>query len=384
MDFQLSEDQMMMIDAAKKMVASAIDPILAAHDPDAPLPKAGALEILQHCAKLGITAARVPEEGGGTGLKLRDYGLVSEQLPLIAASILQPQETTIARLYHGSTPEQRDRILPALIAGHKITCTATTEPDVGSDPRGVRTRVKVDGDWLVLNGSKLWISNASICDVVNVTCRTEGGEPGRDLTRVVVDRSESPFTSREIDVIGMRQAHLGEIVFDNCRVPRANAMGNSGDAAKILTLTWLANRPLLGLGAVGMAQKALDMACEYAGTRKQFGKLIGGFQLVQKDLADMQTAVVTSRLLCYNALAALDNGVRANGLSAMAKRYSIEACDRAIALGMRIHGAMGLSRELGLERLARNVRMLSIPDGTSGILTLIQGRELTGLDPFRS
>jgi alkylation response protein AidB-like acyl-CoA dehydrogenase len=384
MDFALTDDQRMMVDAARRMVANDLAPIIAAQAPDEPLPKAAAIAILRHCATLGITAARVPEEGGGAGMKLLDYGLVTEQLPLVAASVLQPQETTIARLYHGSTAEQRERFLPSLIAGEKVTCTATTEPDVGSDPRGVRTRVSRDGDWLVLNGSKLWISNASICDLVNVTCRTEGGEPGRDLTRVVVDRAESPFATREIDVIGMHQNHLGEVEFVDCRVPARNALGNSGDAARVLTLTWLANRPLIGLGAVHMAQRALDLACEYAGTRKQFGKLIGGFQLVQQDLADMQTLVVSSRLLCYNALAALDRGERANGLSAMAKRYAIDSCDRAIALAMRVHGAMGLSRELGLERLARDVRMLSIPDGTPGILTLIQGRELTGLDPFRS
>jgi alkylation response protein AidB-like acyl-CoA dehydrogenase len=140
----------------------------------------------------------------------------------------------------------------------------------------------------------------------------------------------------------------------------------------------------LGLGAVSLAQKAFDMSCEYAGIRKQFGKLIGGFQLIQQDLADMQTAIVASRLLCYNALLALDRGERANGLSAMAKRYAIDNCDRAIQLAMRIHGAIGLSRELGLEELARDVRMLSIPDGTNGILTLIQGREITKLDTFRN
>jgi alkylation response protein AidB-like acyl-CoA dehydrogenase len=384
MDFDLSDDQRMMVDATRRMVESDIRPILDAHHPDRPLPKEAAVRILKHCATLGITAARVPAEGGGAGMKLLDYGLVTEQLPIVAASILQPQETTVTRLYHGTTPEQRKRLLPPLIAGEKVTCTATTEPDVGSDPRGVRTRVAEQGDTLVINGRKMWISNASICDVVNVTCRTEAGEPGRDLTRVVVDRAESPFEAREIDVIGLQQAHLGEIVFNDCRVPKANALGNSGDAAKILTLTWLANRPLLGLGAVGMAQQALDLAVGYAGTRRQFGKLIGGFQLVQQDLADIQTAVVSSRLLCYNALAALDRGERANGLSAMAKRYAIDSCDRAIALAMRLHGAMGLSRELGLERLARNVRMLSIPDGTPGILTLIQGRELTGIDPFRA
>jgi alkylation response protein AidB-like acyl-CoA dehydrogenase len=383
MDFDLNSEQRMSIDATRRMVEGQIQPILDAHPKNQPLPKEAALKILGCCAELGITAARVPEEGGGSGMKLLDYGLITEQLPVVAAGILQPQETTIARLYYGSTEEQREKFLPDLISGKKITCTATTEPDVGSDPRGVRTRLREDGDSVIIEGSKLWISNASISDLVNVTCRTEGGESGRDLTRVVVDRSESPYESNEIDVIGLNQGHLGEIIFRECRVPRFNVLGNSGDAARVLTLTWLANRPLLGLGAVNCAQKALDLARIYAGTRRQFGRLIGGYQLILQDLADIQTAVVASRLLCYNALAALDRGERANGLSAMAKRFSIDSCDRAIALAMRVHGAMGLSRELGLEQLARDVRMLSIPDGTPGILALIQGREITGLDPFR-
>jgi hypothetical protein len=384
MNFDLNPEQKMMVDATQRLVSSSIMPILNSHPKNKPLPKAAAIQILKLCAQLGVTAARVPEEGGGAGMKFIDYGLMTEQLPVVAAGILQPQETTITRLYYGTTPEQREKLLPSLISGEKITCTATTEPDVGSDPRGVKTKVRVEDDHLVLNGSKLWISNASICDVVNVTCRTENGESGKDLTRVVVDREESHFETREIDVIGLQQGHLGEVVFNDCRVPKFNMLGNSGDAAKILTLTWLANRPLLGLGAVSLAQKAFDMSCEYAGIRKQFGKLIGGFQLIQQDLADMQTAIVASRLLCYNALLALDRGERANGLSAMAKRYAIDNCDRAIQLAMRIHGAIGLSRELGLEELARDVRMLSIPDGTNGILTLIQGREITKLDTFRN
>jgi alkylation response protein AidB-like acyl-CoA dehydrogenase len=136
--------------------------------------------------------------------------------------------------------------------------------------------------------------------------------------------------------------------------------------------------------AVHLAQKALELAKEYVGVRKQFGKHIGAFQAIQLDLADIETLVVSARLLCYNALSAIDQGARANGLSAMAKRYAVEACDKAIALAMRVHGAMGLSVELGLEQMARDVRTLSIPDGTPGILALIQGRELSGIDAFRS
>ena len=383
MDFSLSEEQQMMVDSARRMVEKHIQPILVANDRDKALPKDAILKIMAKAADLGLTSARIPEEGGGAGLKMLDYGLIGEQIPAQVALILQPHEATTTRIYYGCNDEQKGLFLAYCMAGRKIACTASTEPDVGSDPRGVKTSATEDGDYLVLNGRKQWISNSTVCDVMNVTCRATKADGSTRLARVIVDRAESPFETRELDMMGLRQAPLGEVLFDDCRLPKRNLCPDTGDTARLLTLTWLANRPLVGLLAVNLAQQALDAARSYAGTRKQFGRLIGGFQAIQKDLADIETAVITSRLTCYHALAAIDRGERANGLSAMAKRYAVDACDQAIALAMRVHGAMGLSRELGLEQMARDVRTLTIPDGTPGILTLIQGRELTGIDPFR-
>ncbi|MBB89369.1 MAG: hypothetical protein CMF68_00140, partial [Magnetovibrio sp.] len=255
---------------------------------------------------------------------------------------------------------------------------------VGSDARGVKSRVTEDGDHLVVNGDKMWITNASICDVINITGTLGRDDEGRNqIVRIAIDREQSPFTSSKTPCLGFCQGHLGEVHFDNCRVPKENRLGSVGDAARVLTLTWLANRPLFGLMAVNMAQRALDAALTYAGDRKQFGKAIGNYQLVQELLADIETSVETSRLICYRALAAIDAGERANGLSAQAKRYALAACQRAISMAMEVHGSMGISRELGLEQLFRDVRMLPIPDGTNQILTLIQGRELTGVSAFR-
>lgn len=383
MDFALSEEQSMMVDAAKRLVDKHIEPILASHDRDRALPKDAILKIMARAAELGLTSARIPEEGGGAGLRMLDYGLIGEQMPASVALILQPHEATTARVYFGCNDEQKARFLEDLMSGRRIACTASTEPDVGSDPRSIKTTVTEDGDYLVLKGRKQWISNSTVCDLMNVTCRRVHADGTTTLARVLVERAESPFEANEVRMHGLCQAPLGEVLFDGCRVPRRNLCPETGDTARLLTLTWLANRPLVGLLAVNIGQKALDAARAYAGMRKQFGKYIGGFQLIQNDLAEIETAVISSRLLCYNALAALDRGERANGLSAMAKRYAVDACDRAVALAMRVHGAMGLSRELGLEQLARDVRTLTIPDGTPGILTLIQGRELTGLDPFR-
>ncbi len=384
MDFELSEEQRMFQDSARKIAEKHIRPELESHDRNRPLPKEAMLRIFQMFAREGLTAPRLPIEIGGSGMRMLDYGVVFEQLPPVIANALLSFEVTVTRIGLGSEEEQRRRLLPDLIGGRKICCTGTTEPDIGSDARGVKTSVRADGDDLVINGRKMWVTNASISDVMVVTCSAGTDSNGRNLLqRVVVERADSPYETREIETLGLRQGHLAEILFDNCRVPKHNALGRVGDAARLLTTTWNGNRPLLGLMAVGMAQRALDAAIEYAGTRRQFGRLIGSTQLVQERLVDIATAVETSRLLCYKALAQIDHGGRANGLSAMAKRYATTACLQAVSLAMELHGAMGISVELGLEELFRDARMLLVPDGTNEILALIAGRELTGLDAFR-
>lgn len=383
MQFALSEEQNMMRESAIQMVERDVQPILDRNDPEKPLPKTEMLLIYAELAKQGLTAPRLPESAGGSGMSMLAYGLMFEQLPAMVAISLLAHECTIARLYAESAPEQRERLLPDLFAGRKICCTGTTEPDVGSDPRGVKTRIRSEGDMLVINGSKAWITNASICDVINVTCGEVQNDGSIRLRRVAVERDKSPFKTQETETLGLRQGHLAEIFFEDCKVPKANALGAAGDAARLLTLTWNGNRPLVGLAATQLAQKAFDAAVAYAGLRKQFGKAIGGFQLIQKNLADIQAAIMTSRLLCYYALDAIDRGERANGSSAMAKRYATSACQEAISLAIQVHGAMGISREAKLEALYRDARMLPIPDATNEVLALIQGREITGLDAFR-
>lgn len=386
MDFRLTAEQRMIQESMQRMVERDIRPVLKANDPDKPLPKSEMVKLMRLLSTQGLTGARVPEKSGGAGLSVLTMGLMAEQLPPVVAIAALAQEVTATRIHFESTPEQQEKFLPGIIAGTTITCTGTTEPGTGSDPRGVITRVVDDGpDHVRITGRKMWITNASICDVINVT-----GSRGKDdkglarMVRVIVDSRESVFEGREIPTLGLRQGHLGEVVFEDCKVPKANILGREGDAARALTLTWLANRPFLGLCGVHLAQQALDAALKYAGEREQFGKVIGSFQLVQELLADIATAITTSRLLCYAALQAIDNGERANHISAMAKRHSLAACARAVSMAMEVHGAMGISRELGLEQLYRDVRMLPIPDGTNQIMTLIEGRELTGIQAYRA
>ena len=384
MDFELTAEQELMRDAAQRMVKQEISPRLAAHDRHKALPKSVFLEIFAAVANIGLIAPRLPEAAGGAGVTMLDYGIMFEQIPPAISMSTLSQDVCIARIYAEANEDQRARFLPDLIAGRKIGCTGSTEPDTGSDPRGIKTRVTQDGDTLVLNGRKMWITNVSLCDTMIVMCLdARGGRSDGRIVKVIVDRAQSPFEAREIDAIGLQQGLLGEAVFDNCRVPTANLVESAQGGTQVLKTSWNVNRPLVGLQAVHLAQKALDIALEYAKVRKAFGKVLAAHQLIQERLSDISTAILASRLLCYRALALIDRAHAADGAAAMAKRYAQTACGNAVWEAMNILGAMGLSREAGIEELYRDIRMLPIPDGTNEILTLIHGRELTGFEAFR-
>lgn len=384
MNFELSNEQELMRDATRRMVRQVIEPRLASHDRTCALPKNVFVDIFREVASLGLTAPRLPEPAGGSGISMLDYGIMFEQIPPRVSMSMLSQDACISRIYAEGTESQRARFLPDLIAGTKIGCTGSTEPDTGSDPRGAKTRVTRDGNRLVLNGAKMWITNVSLCDTMIVTCLdARRKEPGGRIVKVIVDRSESPFEAREIDAIGLNQGLLGQAVFDNCLVPTENLIESEHGGTQVLKTSWNVNRPLVGLQAVHLAQRAFDIALEYAKTRKAFGKLIGAHQLIQKNLADMDTTITASRLLCYRALAQIDAGGAADGAAAMAKRYAQVSCGEAVWQAMNVLGAMGLSREAELEEMFRDIRMLPIPDGTNEILALIHGRELTGMEAFR-
>ena len=384
MDFELTAEQELMRDAARRMVQREIAPRLAAHDKTRALPKPAFLEIFAAVSNIGLIAPRLPESAGGSGVKMLDYGIMFEQIPPAVSMSTLSQDVCIARIYAEANDDQRARFLPDLIAGRKLGCTGSTEPDTGSDPRGIKTRVTQDGDMLVLDGRKMWITNVSLCDTMIVTCLdARSGHGNGRIVKVIVDREQSPFEAREIDAIGLQQGLLGEAVFDGCRVPAENLVESVQGGTQVLKTSWNVNRPLVGLQAVHIAEKAMGIALEYAKVRKAFGKVLGAHQLIQERLSDIATAITASRLLCYRALTLIDLGKPADGAAAMAKRYAQNACSDAVWQAMNVLGAMGLSREAGIEELYRDIRMLPIPDGTNEILALIHGRELTGVEAFR-
>jgi len=383
MDFEPSDTERLLAESARRVVAREVEPVLAAHPPDRALPKPVMLDLYRAAGELGYHGARLPEADGGTGLTYVMLGILNEAFPPVLGFSLLGHESTIKRIHMGGTAAQKARFLPDLLAGRRIAGTATSEPNVGSDPRAIETTAVPDGDHYVLNGTKLWITNGPILDVAIVVASLGRDAAGRNLiTRFVVDREESPFEQREIPTIGLQQGPVGELLLHDCRVPKANLLGEPGDAHHSLTFTWLANRAGLGLFGVHLAQRALDASAAHAKTRVQFGQPLGRFQLVQAMLAEMATLTDASRLLCYRALALLDRGAWCHRESSMAKAYATEAAVKVTNMAIQLHGSSGLAKEFPLERWARDARMLTLPDGTTQIQQLIIGRELVGLRAF--
>lgn len=374
----------MLADTAKRLSEETLMPILAREPSDHPLSKEAMQEIYGHLAEFGITAARLAEDFGGSGLSMLDYGLIMEQLPPVIALSLLSHDGSTVRFNAGADDAVRDSYLADFREGRKIVCTANSEPNAGSDSNTISTKLEIDGDRAFITGTKMWITNASVCDCMIVSCSAGNDERGRPIPqRVLVDLSTSEVGLSETALAGLKQGHLCEVTFDRTEVPVSHLIGNPGDAGKYMTIVWNANRPLIGLMALHIARRAYDVALAHVMDRKQFGSALAAKQLVQQDLSDMDAAITSARLTCLMALATLDTGARSNGLSAMAKRLATENAIKVIHTAMQLCGGMGITEELGLAQLWADARVFQVPDGTQGILALIHGRDITGTAAWR-
>ena len=374
-----------MRDSIIKIVERDIYPILNSFPRDKELPKEVLKNFLKHFCKMGLTNVRLPESAGGPGISMTDYGVIFEQIPPVIAVALMAHEGSISRLYAEGSEEQKIRLLPALVSGEKIFCTGSTEPDVGSDPRGIKTRLIKNSNGLYLSGRKMWVSNINVCDAILVTCLDcRQDKNSKKVIKVFIDREQSPFVTNNIETIGFKQGWLGEALFDECPIDPRNVIDSPAGGTDILKASGAVNRPIFSLSAVHLAQLAFNVALDYSKIRYQFSKSIASHQLVQKNLADVETAIVSSRLMCFYSLSLYDRGIPKEGAAAMAKRYTQNACQDAIWQCMNILGAMGLSVDSKLEEWYRDVRMIAVGDGTNEILALIQGRDISGISAFRS
>jgi acyl-CoA dehydrogenase len=381
MDFGLSHEQTLVVDTVRSFVENELYPLEREVERTGEVPRSLGLEIQRKVKELGFFAPNIPEEFGGGGLDHLTFTLLERELGR-ASMALSVWWGRPSRILCGCNEAQRLRYLLPCVRGERIDALAITEPDAGSDMRGMRCSARRDGgDW-ILNGVKHFISHADIADffivfVATGEQRLPQGQVKKRISCFLVDRGTPGFEERRgYHSVSHRGYHNSILTFDDCRVPAGQLLGEEGSAFDLAN-SWLrATRLTVAAMAVGRARRAFDLALSYAAQRKQFGQAIAKFQGVSFKLADMVTAIDASDLLTLKAAWLLDRGADANREIAQAKVFATEMLQRVTDEAIQIHGGMGLMDDLPLERFWRDARVERIWDGTSEIQRHIISREL--------
>ncbi|MCO4891265.1 acyl-CoA dehydrogenase family protein [Cupriavidus sp. WGtm5] len=378
MFFEATPEQRLLRDNIRRFMQAEVAPLVSRHDQEKTFP----FEILKGLAQFGYIGGRLSEEQGGMGLDQLTWAMMMEEAGyawLSLRTILNITNGPIAKLAAVGTAQQKARFLAPLLACERKVFTAISEPGTGSNIAQIQTRADLDGDHYVLNGRKLWITNGAFADFGIVVARTYSDNCEGQLSTFLVERDVSPYEVRRVDTMVLRSTGTAELGFDNVRVPRENLLGEEGSALKRMLQGLDGARVNIAMGAVGAAQAALDLATNYARTRTQFGRPIGGFQLVQKMIVDMTIRVEAARALGYRAAMALDRGEDTRVSASIAKLYATEAAHEVASMALQVHGGLGYATDYPIERIFRDTRGGTIPEGTTEVQTLIVGREILGM-----
>jgi alkylation response protein AidB-like acyl-CoA dehydrogenase len=379
LDFSLSAEQRELMAAATAFARQELDKDLAERD------DAGEFspQAWRACAKFGIQGLPVPAELGGAGADILTTVLVMEALGygchdngLIFSLNAQMWSLELPLVKFG-TAAQQQAYLPGLMSGDLIGVHAMTEPESGSDAFSMRTRVERDGDSYVLNGTKLYITNAPVADVVLVFAAAPGKPRMAGISAFLVEKGTPGFSvTRGLDKMGLRTSPMGEVVLDECRIPVASRLGSEGAGMAIFNSSMAWERSCILASAVGAMQRQLEACVDYGRTRKQFGQPIGKFQAVADKVADMYLRVEAARLLVYRAAWLGQQGQSVLAEAAAAKLFTSEAWITSSLDAIQVHGAYGYMKESGIERDLRDAVAGTIYSGTSQIQRVILARML--------
>jgi len=378
MDFELTSEQRLLRDNARRFLEREVAPRIAAAEADATFPR----DLYPRLAELGFVGATVAAEHGGHGLDFTSYLVLVEELAYCWGSLRSSVTThnmVTGIVAEAGSAAQREAYLPGLTSGAMVAFFGLTEPNVGSDASGVELVAEEHGDGFRLRGTKTLITNGTVADVGVVIARIRDVGP----TGFLVDRRESPFGARALEKMGNLATPLAELSFEDVLVPKRNLIGEPGKGLRLALRGLAQGRCAVAFAAIGLARAALDASVRYAKERKQFGKPIGAFQLVQAMIAEMVNLTDASRLLAYRAAAALERGEKAVLESSQAKLFATESGQRVAELAIQVHGGYGYTREFPVERFYRDLRHLTLAEGTTQIQQLVIGRELLGIDAIR-
>ena len=379
MDDLLNEEHKMVRDSARDWVKKCISPIIEDACEKAEFPK----QIVSGLGEIGAFGPYIPEEYGGAGLDQISYGLIMQELERgdsgVRSTASVQSSLVMYPIYKYGTEEQRKKYLPKLASGQYLGCFGLTEPNHGSNPGGMETNYKDMGDHYLLNGSKMWISNAPFADVAVVWAKNEEGR----IYGLIIERGMEGFTTPETHgKWSLRASATGELVFDNVKVPKENLLPNkSGLGAPLGCLD--SARFGIAWGAIGAAMDCYDTALRYSKERMQFDKPIGAFQLQQKKLAEMITEITKAQLLTLR-LGQLRNENRATSAQiSMAKRNNVDMAMSVARDARQMLGGMGITGEYPIMRHMMNLESVVTYEGTHDIHLLITGLDVTGLNAFK-
>ncbi len=376
MDLRLTEEHKMIRKMTRQFAEKEVAPIAAEMDEKAEVP----FENIKKMGELGLLGLTVSEEYGGAGMDTVSYCIAIEEISKACAStavVMAVQNSLVCYgLERFGTEDQKQRLLVPLAEGEFIGAFALTEPEAGSDAAAQKTTLVLDGDEYVVNGAKNFITNGGFADVVLVFGMTDKSQGYRGISALLVEKGTPGFSvGKEENKLGIRASDTSELVFEDCRVPVANRLGEEGQGFKIAMASLDAGRIGVAAQALGIAEAAYEAALEYAKVREQFGQPIAKFQGIQWMLADMATRIEASRLLIYNAALAKDradeSGERYSKEAAMAKLYASETASWVTDLAIQIHGGYGFVKEYPVERYHRDARITRLYEGTSEVQRMV-------------
>jgi acyl-CoA dehydrogenase len=374
--FELTQEQKALQEKARRFSKEVILPAAAKHDREGTFP----LDIMEKAHQEGFFTPLVPKKYGGQGLGVLDNCIIAEELAAGCMGMYVSIFVSTLALYpivKFGTEDQRERFLKPFCSKFSIASYCLSEVAVGSDPASMRTTAKLDGDYYLLNGAKMWITNGGYADFYLVFATTDPKKKHKGIISLIVPSNlEGVSHGEPIDKMGQRASNTTPVIFKNVRVPKKNLLAGEGDGFKKAMAALDITRPLIGVGSVGIARTALELATQYAKKRIQFGVPIAQHQAVQFMLADMAKDIEAARLLVWKAAWLADQGIRNSKEAAMAKAFAADVAMQVTTNAVQIYGGMGYTKWHPVEKLMRDAKVIQIYEGTAQIMRLIIARLL--------
>ena len=372
MDLKLDKEHLLLQQMYRAFAENEVEPVAADVDATEEVP----MENVKKMAKYGFFGIPFPKEYGGQGADYLAYAMAVEELSKKCATtgVIVSAHTSLccAPIYENGTEEQKKKYLPDLLAGKKFGAFGLTEPGAGTDASGQRTTAVLDGDEYVLNGSKIFITNAGFADVFVIIAMTDRSKGNHGISAFIVERGTPGFTVGEPeDKMGIRGSSTCELIFEDCRIPKENLLGREGKGFAIAMKTLDGGRIGIASQALGIAEGAIDETVKYTTERKQFGKRISQFQNTQFELADMKTTAEAAQLLVYRAADAKGSGIPYGHFAAMAKLFAADAASDITRRCLQLFGGYGYTRDYPIERMMRDAKITEIYEGTSEVMKMV-------------